>query len=54
MNVTELRDSPVLWEEIAPRGPAALARLRKLRSDLSTLLIGGALISAAIRLALLG
>lgn len=43
-----------MWEEIAPRGPVALARLRKLRSDLSALFIGSAAIAAVIRLALLG
>lgn len=54
MNVTPTGCFPVLWEEIAPRGPAALVRLRKLRSDLSVLFIGSATIAAVIRLALLG
>ncbi len=44
----------MLFEEILPRGPVTLNRLRRLRSDLCTLFIVGGVISAAIRLALMG
>ncbi len=43
----------MLFEEISPRGPIELARLRKLRSDLCALFLVGGVISAVVRLALM-
>lgn len=43
----------MLFEEISPRGPLALARLRKLRSDLCGLFLAGGVISAVVRLVLM-
>jgi hypothetical protein len=51
MDVTHTRDFPVLFEEISPRGPLALSRLRKLRSDLCFLFFLGGAISAVVQLA---
>lgn len=44
----------MLFEEISPKGPLALARLRKLRSDLCCLFLAGGVVSAVVRLALMG
>lgn len=43
----------MLFEEISPRGPIELARLRMLRTELCTLFMAGAVISAVIRLAMM-
>lgn len=44
----------MLFEEISPKGPLALARLRKLRSDLCCLFLAGGVVSAVVRLVLMG
>lgn len=44
----------MMFEAIAPSGPLALVRLRRLRSDLSRLFIAGGVVSALVRIALLG
>lgn len=54
MHVTRGGDGPVLFEEISPRGPTALMRLRRLRSEVCGLFIAGGVISAALWLAWLG
>lgn len=54
MDVTRDRDCPMLFEEISPRGPLALNRLRRLRSDLCSLFVVGGVVSAIVRLALMG
>jgi hypothetical protein len=54
MDVTHNRDFPMLFEEISPQGPLALARLRRLRSDLCCLFVAGGVVSAVVRLVLMG